>query len=452
MDNIDKVLEEIIRNIFSDQPNIFSGPMPPRVITMGRDKSIFISQAVESKISLLADLMYKQDIMFSETHSEKEWKAIVKFAIGRSLRPLDHKIDDFEVEAQKLRKSLNKTIKNYTSLYGDLKTAYGCWLFTPPPVESIKIGPVSFEDKSTWLYRNFESGESLQSTNFISSHEFAGKFPEEREPSYGKQHEEDIRNQISDTPMVCEVLTHGLATELAYKRSMIAAHLAMTSISLIWSRPSSILKRFRIALDGKPRCSYNFLMEPKNRKLISSQFAKQSCAYDIPREMWTERYSKASCFLKIAGEVIGCWTSTKTYEAASPLLIGLSQSLFFFWKACKEESNILSIIEFVATLETLSPGRNKSGIFELIEARLGINKKHKLTEEKTLGQIVDEIYGTARSRTLHGTNPKLHYDWSNTRAIAEQIATGCLVKCMIMAQDRWCDKKKDFLLTDPVTS
>jgi hypothetical protein len=45
-------------------------------------------------------------------------------------------------------------------------------------------------------------------------------------------------------------------------------------------------------------------------------------------------------------------------------------------------------------------------------------------------QVIDEIYSDGRSRTIHGTNEKLGYDWSVTRGLAEYFARYCLMSCM----------------------
>lgn len=381
MSKINEALEDIFRNIFSDQSSELKEQIIPGIISTDHDDSIFIGKTVERKILDLADQMYEQNSEVRKIHLQKEWQAIVRFVIGRSLTSQSDNYESFEADEHQFKQRFKEKLKKHT-VYGDLITAYGCWLISPTPMEPIEIGPVRFEEKSRWLDRTFGSSEIPKVISSSLSHEFSDQHLKREKTSLDKLHEENIRREISDAPMICEVLTRGLATELAYKRSIIAAHLALTSISLIWSKPSSILKRFRITLDGKPRSSYSFLIEPNNRKLVSWQLAAQLSEHSISPKMWEENYNYARCFLDIAGEMIGCWTSVKIYSKASPLLCGLSQSLFFFWKACLEGSDILSIVEFVAALEAIAPGRNKRGIFELIEARLGVEKKTKVNPRK----------------------------------------------------------------------
>ena len=451
MTKINDILADIINSIMNTtRKDIFDEQNILGMISVDHGNSIFISQHVEHQILKVADRMYEQDSIVRETHLRAEWRAIVRYALGQSLNLQINNHDCLETEACKLKKRLREKIEDQTPIYRDLKTAYGCWLFTPSPIDPIEIGPVRIEDKLNWLKRTYESRVISKITYKRLSRAFTGKGLTERKPSRDAQHEETIRRQISNAPMVCEVMTHGLARELACKRSMIATNLALTSISLIWPRPSSILKRFRTTLDGEPHFTYDFFIAPERQEIVSWQWTRQWSSYHMEPKEWKSSHKNAGCFLKIAGEMIDCWASTTAHEKASPLLRSLSQALFFFWKACQESSDILSIVEFVAAMESLAHGRNRKGIFELIEARLGLYRDQKLASDKTVNQIINGIYRDARSESLHGANSKLHYDWSNTRDIAEQIARGCLVECMIMAQDNWRGKDKCFLLTDPI--
>lgn len=450
MNDIENILADIIRSLFTNPRQAVRERNIAGMISTGNGYHIYTTPQLEENIIKASRLIYNQDRKFRETHSLKEWQAIFRSEIGRSLpTQIDNKYC-FNAEAKKLRRRLEEELTKYYSGYGDLKTPYGCWLFTPVPKKPIEIGPVRFEDRLSWLDRTFGYGVLSKTTHSRLSRAFAGKRLRKRKPSLDQRHEETIRRGISNAPMVCEVTTHGMATKLAYKRSAISANLALTSISLIWQMPSSILNRFRTTLNAEPCISYDFQISPEKQKIVSWNWERVLSPYPIEPHEWETYLQDAECFLKIAGEMIGFWASIRVHTEASPLLRALSQSLFLFWKACRENSDLLSIIEYVAALEALAPGRNKRGILQLIHKRLGLDGNQKLWSGKTLYQTMKEIYKTARSQTIHGPNLKLLHDWSVTRAIAEELARDCLVECMIMAQDNWHDKERNFLLTNPV--
>lgn len=452
MSNIDKTLEEIIRRTTSDQPSMSDAQIFAKIKSKGNDELIVGNLPIKKQIISVADQMYEQNIKAQKTHNRNDFRVVVENKIRQYLSSQIKEVKCPADEAYCLKKFMRGEIEKHILGYGDAKTAYGCWLISPPPRQLIRIGPVCFEEKHSWLKRVYQHGEISETTHSRLSRAFAGKPLKPRKPSHDQHYEETIRRQISNAPMVCEVITHGLATELAYKRSMIAANLALTSISLIWKKPSVVLERFRTTLDGDSNFNHNFLIEPGNRKLIGSHWTRRLLTYQITPKMWEAAYSDAGLFLKIAGEMIDCWTNAKFYEKGSPLLHALSQSLFFFWKACREDNDILSIIEYVVALEALAPGRNRWGILELIEKRLDFHRSQTLCSGATLDQIIKKIYKTARSQTLHGTNPKLLNDWSVMRTITEEMARNCLVACMVVAQDNWRDKDKEVLLADPVVS
>ena len=452
MTNIKKALEELIKSLDTDPLVATNVQRVPGIISAHDDVAKFIRLPVEQSIFNIADLMYEQDINISKALSRREFRSIVRLVIAQSLPSLSGSTDNYKIKACQLKKRFKEKIKDYTSVHGDLKAIYGCWLITPPPNKLIEIGPVRFEDRSSWLERTRESKLISKITYSRLSREFTGKRIKQRKPSTDQQNEEIIRHQISNSPMICEVLIQGLGVELAYKRSMIAVNLALTSIALIGETPSSILKRFQTTLDDDPKSTYNCLIDPNNQEVVNVRRNKRLSMLEILPDTWEAYYDNAGCFLKIAGEMIKCWVNASYHAEASPLLRSLSQSLFFFWKACNESSDLLSIIEFVTVLETLVKGRKKEGILNLLDARLNLSRDQEFFKNENLTNFINRIYGTARSKTLHGTNEKLLLDWTETREITEILVRYCLVACMKMAQDNWYDKDTAFLLSDPVVS
>ena len=446
MNNIENTLADIIKSLFTSPFEGIRKRNLTGTIDVGNGKSIYISQTVDLNILKVSRMMYEQNRNARETHDVREWRAIIRSAIGRSL-PLEiDNTDCFEGEAKKLKRRLDEELEKYYSGYGDLKTAYGCWLFTPLPKKTIKIGPVCFEDRLLWLDRTFEHGELSKITHSRLFRAFSRKHLRKRKPSIDQHHEETMRRRISNAPMVCEVTTTGLATNLAYKRSAIAANLALTSISLIWPTPSSVLVRFRTTLDNEPRISYDFQIAAEKRKVVSWQWEGLLSTYYVGPDEWEAYYSEAGRFFKIAGEMIGCWTSTKISSEASQLLLSLSRSLFFFWNACLERNDLLATVKFASSLEALTYGGKEGGILKLIEARFNLSGDDEYAQNKSLNDIIKKIYRFARSRTLHGTNEAFLLDWSETRTIAECLARDCLVGCMEFAQNRWKGKETRYFL------
>lgn len=446
MNNIENTLADIIKNLVTNPLKPIRERNLVGMISKGDGYYIYTNQQIEQKIIEVADRMYKQNNKVHETHLLSEWRSIFRTEFGRSFPSHIDNTNCFEAEAKKLRRRIEEELTNYNSEYDSLKTAYGCWLFTHLPKEPIEIGPVRFVGTHSWLDKALEYGEISKTTHSRLSRAFDGKSLKKRKPSHDAHYEEIIQGRLSNAPLVCEVMTHGLASNLANKRSTIAANLALTSISLLWPTPSSALKRFRITSDGEPRVNYKLQIASKKQEIVGWQVESPLSICHIEPDRWKTLYSEAKCFMKIAGEMIACWTNTKCYTEASPLLRALSQSLFFFWKACHESSDLLSIIKFVAALEALTHGRKKSGILELSKMRLGLSYNQNFAKNKSLNTIVSRIYSAARSKTIHGVNEELLHDWSETRIITEFLTGNCLVECMIFSHDNWKEQDTSFLL------
>ena len=80
----------------------------------------------------------------------------------------------------------------------------------------------------------------------------------------------------------------------------------------------------------------------------------------------------------------------------------------------------MAIVKFCSSMEAAAGGRGVKGIQNLMKARLTIN------DEDELRKNLKDIYGSGRSRTVHGTNNNLNHDWNDIRNRAEQYARMCL--------------------------
>ncbi len=147
-------------------------------------------------------------------------------------------------------------------------------------------------------------------------------------------------------------------------------------------------------------------------------------------EDWDTLVAKERSFFDVAGKMIACWTDANTQ--ASDLLRNMAAALWFMWDGCRDENDLMAIVKFTGALESLSQGAGgkSGGIIRLATARFGFKPDDKIVGEKTLKQVVELIYSDGRSRTLHGSNPFLHHDWSDVRSLAENFTHHCLVACM----------------------
>lgn len=403
-------------------------------IDTGQGESIAVNEIIDGEIQNVADWLLEQNPKARGTHSRKEWRATVRRAFGPALVQInDHEsLDDCGHELKSL---VEAEVQKRIAGYEDRGTALGCWLFSQPLDNSFTVGPVMFEPKSAWLNRALETGDISRITHRRLGRAFSGQSVRQRKGSMDKVHEESILHVLEKAPMVCTVTTQGLAPEVGQKRSILAARLALTSIALLWSHPSRVLDHLRISTDAGPRIIRTIPVAPGRRMVGGLRWSQIPVGFPMTAGEWDNILQEKRAFFDLAGKMITCWTSTKADAPVSDLLRGLSQSLFFFEKACREESDLVSIVEFITALESLTGGRQLSGILNLLKARLRMEDDTKVWQGKTLKQVVNRIYRKARSRTLHGTNDQLLHDWSTTREMAESMARHSLVSCMEWAEN-----------------
>jgi len=83
--------------------------------------------------------------------------------------------------------------------------------------------------------------------------------------------------------------------------------------------------------------------------------------------------------------------------------------------------DVMAIVKFCSSMEALAGGGKSQGIVNLIKALVKIGDEAKLRAD------VKQLYGSGRSRTIHGTSVRLGHDWSSDRYLAEILAHGALM-------------------------
>ena len=399
------------------------------LIATGNGESFLINHTTEKAIRNVADWMRQQRPPVRRTHTVKEWQAMVRATFGPALAQLDFS-DSIENVAHKLRCLVETEVTKRAAGYTERGRSMGCWLFSQPTNSSISIGPVCLEPKAVWLTRALASGDISKITHCRLSKSFSGKSLRKRKSSSDSAQEKSILEAIGSAPTVCTTTTQGLAPETTQWRAILAARLTLTSISLLWSMPSQVLDHFRISTDHGARIVRTVPVAPGPRMIGGSRLVGRPAGFPIDPAEWDLLATENAGFLSLSGRMIACWTSRDLHDQASPLLLSLSQSIFFFWKACREESDVMAIVEFAAAVECLCGGTKEKGIVKLLSARLGINAEDPFYEDKNLRQTIKQIYKTGRSQTIHGTNSEIVHDWSPIRTLAECVARLGIVACM----------------------
>ena len=444
----DKIIKELIylcenpMSIHTDEPHSIPGSIDTRV-----GGPIVVSRKIESEISKIAAWMFQHRPEARAQYTYKDWRATVRGAFGPALYAILSN-DDLNENWKLLKILVEQEIDDHISSQGIRFESMGCTLFSRPLEFTYTIGPVTFEPKMTWLDRMFDAELVGKVIHRRISKVFLGQNIKQRRNSFDAGTEKFIIEAFENSPMVCTVKTDRLALELARKRSIIAARLAQVSIALaLHPLPSRVLEGFNLDVDHGPRIATTISLTPGGRSIgYSSQMIGKPHGPNLDVNVWSDIAHNQRNFFNVAGTMINCWTSSAEYNSASSLIRCLSQALYFFSDACRDENELMSIVKFAAALEALVPGKSKQGVLELAKARIGINDVDEYAENKTLKQVVELIYKKGRSRTLHGTNAQIAHDWSKTRLIAEHLAGNCIVSSMKLVEQNSHEEDPEILL------
>ena len=432
MTDIKKIIQCIVRDIeevnkppyldkFNDAPNKIPG-----LIFTGDGGSLFVNRTIETNITKVADWYSNQRPELKKKCTTKEWRRAIRIIVGRSFNEFSPS-DSLEQRGRYFKQLVESEIEEYLSRHNICFLSFGCSLFRDPLDSEYTIGPVTFFPVQLWLNKALNDqlikNTEHQRLTAVSFGENSDLAKESLEGSTERQ----IYELLNGSQLVCTVETEGLAPELARERSLVAARLAQTAIALHWLQPSEILGGMHLTGDRGTQ----------NIEIITyTPEAGLGWHWEIVRLNSVECNSIESfagdrrSFYDLAGRMIACWTSSTEYSQASDLLRSLSQALYFFWRGCKDDDKLMSIVKFTASLEALAKRKNSSGILGLLKARFNMSEDDLITSDKTLKQMVKLIYNRARSRTLHGTNADLLHDWSSMETTAEIITRNCIVSSM----------------------
>ena len=136
------------------------------------------------------------------------------------------------------------------------------------------------------------------------------------------------------------------------------------------------------------------------------------------------------------GKLFGSAGDTVRYVTHGPnevtrpkMMNALFQALLWFHEGCREVVDSMAIVKFCSSLEALACGKGRSGIRNLVKARLSVVDEDKLQED------VERFYGKGRNPTVHGANDRLGHDWTDTRNLSEELARACLISCLQWAAE-----------------
>jgi hypothetical protein len=398
----------------------------PPMLPAREGRIILVSQKILDDVARYADTLTGNSAALAHAYTNKDLRTLVRRAFGYGLTGID--LDDpLDANVETLFAAVESWLATSISEARLEQTfTFGSWVFSGGQAVALEIGPVSIEDRNTWLHHAGERGRVSRTTSARLARNWAGQPLRRRKPSLDQDAERAIIASLGDCPVVTSVTTSDLAGGAAEEKALRAARLAHTAVALLWETPSSVLGRMGLLFDGGMIKRHYVVLANDANYGSSSSISRMSGGASMP-DNWQDVWSESNWFIKPIGDALTLHLKPPSTVNQPRMLTALLLSLWWFHAACEEKSPLFAIVKFAASMDALANGKRRIGITNLIDSRRGVKAGTPLfVNGRTTYDVIGEIYDTARSRAIHGTLEGVGHDWTETRTRAEMMARLCL--------------------------
>lgn len=402
----------------------------PRLINAGTEGSFLISKLIDEKISALADVLKLARPALKKTVRDQEWRSWVRNEIGPISATIDltTSSEDWGVALLAL---LEPRLDSRVAGLKDREHGFGATIFGNTDIPRFSIGPVTIEPVEDWLIRKGAEGYVTSTTARRVRAAWAGKTLAKRKAGTEAMVESDILEATRNYPYVVSVRLGGFGSAAGLETAAEAARLALVTIALVWARPSSAMRGFRLNFDGPIYHQIAMTFVPGRGLLAGSSLHGLPAGPRIELKAWAKAQRDFDQIFDAAGTAIQHRVSPDQASSRAGVMNALAQALFWFHAGCTQGTDAVAVVYFSSCLDALSGGLSAKGIVKLIETRLGVKGSDPInTGGPTYRSVIETIFNEGRSRTVHGTSVKVGHDWSRSRSLAEQLARLALVSCL----------------------
>ncbi len=396
-----------------------------------------LSAPMEAAIERVADRLRanRQDLAASDT--QKEWRSVIRSAFAPALNAIDLDANE-TTSAEAILASVRGAADRHVAARGVMEFALPCTLFSEPSRQIPAFGAVKFCTREGWLAEKHLAGVISTTMRRRIERAWSGAAPRKRSRSEEVAMEWRILASFQMYPYVCVVETRDLAIGAAEQKAVMAARLALLAIALAYSFPARALAGLNLGYDG---AAYHrqTLVIAGSHIFGGTSLSKHPHGPWADAEEWASRLSELAPIYQSVGEVLAYSLSATEEIPRAALMRMLLHAMLFYHEGCREELDLLAVVKFGAALDALAQGKGENKILALCMRRLAWKADDRLPiGEDRLKTVIDRIYRIGRSRTLHGNNPGLRYDWADTRLLAEWIGRNLLLACL-----RWAAENSD---------
>lgn len=304
---------------------------------------------------------------------------------------------------------------------------FGCSVIHGDQVSDVVVGSVSFQERAIWLDHMTAQGLLDKVAARRIAAYWDGRKQRPRKHSTSSWKEGRIVDAIGSFPWVCTVKTGNQLDETVRPKAALAMRLVMTSIALLWKRPSKALELMCNSYDGGVlERNVAARIGKYGFGSLSTRVGHMGGQYVAPE--WVDEWNGFKKLLQPISDALEAYLDPETPLDRPKIANSVLMSLWWFHEACREESDLFAIAKFASSMDALASGKGAAGIRKLIKNLLGHKGDDALfTDGYTADKFVKEVYERTRNGTYHGNVEKYDDSRSVLRDRAELIARNCLV-------------------------
>lgn len=448
---ISEILDEIRK--FNEDRDYFDNETKeyiPGMIPDGNEGGYMISRKAASYLNDLTNSLLGSESEFQKRYKYTDAYDVVSHCLGTAITEInevgtDSYQDIFDCFKSKIKSIIEeKIIEDTEHVY-----IFGCSFLNITGLDNLEIGCVKFYRTSYWLNQTCNN----ETINPKIKEKIYSIVEAQKLTSVNKLDFEiiNISKFFKENEWICIVSLKGMGAKFALQNALLAANIALVGISLIWQKPSKILLGLYLKYDTKLfNQEYHFIKKDCDYFLGGGSKSQLPIGEYVGKEVWENLKSKNSFLLEILKLVTEHILSPYIQKPSSQMLETLLLSLIWFREACREQNDMISVVKFCASMDTMARGKSAKGIKNLFKARLGYTDENpaKIGNED-INVVIDRIYSEGRSRSIHGTTTKIFNDFSSDRNLAETLARYCLVTCILWySENTSCENPDKFAKKD----
>lgn len=408
----------------------------PAMIGPGNGRFFKASNEAYRLIERYAALVISENADISVTISKQELLNLVSQSVASLIESLDD-AKAMHLEDREIVNEIDERLaEKVDTSFAARDYYYGCaFLHGDAIPKSLAIGPVSFESRPDWLCRmESEQGLSKISARRIKA-TWAGNKPRKRKNANQAAIERSLLDAVGRMDFVCSVKTGKQSAKASAPKALLAAQLALSSVSLMWFRPSRALNDMALERDG---------LFHHRMHAVSSGVGNFGASYSVmgsrqgayADENWKSTWVEYGPLYQPVGDALRLYTHPDSETERPKILKAIFMALWWFHEACREQSDLMAVAKFASAMDAASGGGRAPGITRLIEHRLGRRPDEPwLTTGDTPKALINEIYEFVRNNVLHGSIKDFDRDYSDTCARAEFITRQCLLASLDWVND-----------------